>query len=250
MAPRSGRFHRAEVEVRDLKSKNNRYPELWWPERLTIVAVGEVAIGLTIFERTEEVECQYVDGKYVYVGNLTDLLRRRAARQSTWTSKRERASGRFCIQAYCPYNTANWTRQWRIKNSSEWPAIIGEIVAGAQAIAVELAELVRLGDLAAEKRQREWEEQSRRREQERLEKLAAEALKNATAELKEIIRAWAEAKAMHAFFDQAENSLDAVDERDRPALRERIDQARAVIGAPDPLLALANWNTPIERTAK
>ena len=249
MAPRSGRFHRAEVEVCDFKSKRDRYRQLWSPDRLTVVAVGGVAIGLTIFERTEEVESQYVDGDYVDVDKLTDLLRRRAARQSAWTPKRERASGRFCIQAYCPYNTASWTRQWRTDNSGVWPAIIGAIVAGAQAITVELAELVRIGDLAAEKREREWEEESRRWKQERLGKLAAEAMKNATTELKAIIRAWAEAKAMDAFFDQAEKSLVALDPGEQQLLRERIDQARAVIKAADPIKALANWQSPSERIA-
>ena len=250
MAAKSGRFHRAAVEVRDFKSKHDRYPELWWPERVTIVAVGQVAIGLTIFERTEEVDCQYVDGKYVDVDKLTDLLRRRAARQSSWTFKRERASGKFCIQAYCPYNTASWTRQWRTDDSRKWPAIIEEIVASAQAITVEMTELVRLGDLAAEARRLEWEEQSRRWKQEREKRLAAEALKNATAELKEIIRSWAETKAMHAFFEQAEQSLDSVDEGERHALRERIHQARAVMQADDPLFALLHWKTPAERVEK
>ncbi|HED8776999.1 TPA: hypothetical protein R6G39_004948, partial [Pseudomonas aeruginosa] len=72
LAPSDRIYSRASVEEREKPGKtvNNRYPSLWHPSKATVVFVGSVAIGLTLFEMTEELEARYVDGEYIPLGKL------------------------------------------------------------------------------------------------------------------------------------------------------------------------------------
>ena len=69
---------RAEVDVREVPIKNRYYRQVWSPDRVTIVRIGGLELGLTLFEMTENVEMMRVgSGKYVPVRDLTtEQLRR------------------------------------------------------------------------------------------------------------------------------------------------------------------------------
>ena len=54
-APAHEHFQRAPIDEREKPSKNSNYNNLWRPARITVVYIGTVAIGLTIFEMSEEV---------------------------------------------------------------------------------------------------------------------------------------------------------------------------------------------------
>jgi hypothetical protein len=69
----------------------------------TVTFIGTVAIGLTVFEMSENVEVRHIDGDYVKVTELTPQQLRKIARSYSWTSKQDMPSGRLCIQAYSPY---------------------------------------------------------------------------------------------------------------------------------------------------
>ena len=70
IAPHGGHFGRAEVDLREVPRKHHYMENAWSPERPTVVFIGEVAIGLTIYEMTEATEMMYVGGsKYVPVAS-------------------------------------------------------------------------------------------------------------------------------------------------------------------------------------
>ena len=71
-APAGERMSRADVELLDKPIKRNYQRTRWSPDRVTVVYVGETAIGLTLFEMTEELETVYVSGKYIPVRDLSE----------------------------------------------------------------------------------------------------------------------------------------------------------------------------------
>lgn len=64
-APFDQHLQRPEVDERSEGGQQRYSHGRWGPDRATVVYVGTVAIGLTLFELSEEVEVRYVDGKYV-----------------------------------------------------------------------------------------------------------------------------------------------------------------------------------------
>ena len=89
-APFDEQMHRAEVELLDKPIKRNYQPTMWSPHRPTVVYVGSVAIGLTLFEMTEEVEVVYVNGNYIPVRDLSEQKLRRYKSTDHWRSKEEK----------------------------------------------------------------------------------------------------------------------------------------------------------------
>jgi len=81
------------------------YNNLWSPGRCTLAYFGTVGIGLSIIEMSEEVEVRYVNGSYVRESEYVPPKRSRYAHDTTWTTKKQFGSGRFCLQAYSPYHS-------------------------------------------------------------------------------------------------------------------------------------------------
>ena len=87
-------LRRYGVDEREKGGKDRNYSDLWSPSRDTIVTIGSVLIGLTIFEMSEYVEAKYQDGKYVRVSELPVRKARRYESYS-WTSMHDLPSGRL-----------------------------------------------------------------------------------------------------------------------------------------------------------
>jgi hypothetical protein len=68
LAPFNEHLQRPVVDERAEGGRERYSYGTWAPDRPTIVYVGTVAIGLTIFELSEEVDVRHVDGKYVPEG--------------------------------------------------------------------------------------------------------------------------------------------------------------------------------------
>jgi hypothetical protein len=70
LAPSDVQMRRAEVDEREVSKKNHYRKSIWSPGRPTVVYVGGIPIGLTIYEMTEEVEVVYENGKYLPIRSL------------------------------------------------------------------------------------------------------------------------------------------------------------------------------------
>jgi hypothetical protein len=143
LAPVGEQLRRAGVELLDKPAGRNHYRAIWAPERPTVVYVDGTAIGLTLFEMTEEVEVVYVNGSYLPVRDLSDLQLRRYTGSHHWRTKRENASGRFCLQAYCPSGYVAWTRRWQETKAGAFREMVPTIVGELEGVAPDLARQLR-----------------------------------------------------------------------------------------------------------
>ena len=94
------------------KKPRHRHPALWSPSKPTVVFVGTVAIGLTLFEMIEELETRYIDGEYVPLSTIPAPQLRRLSSAWSWSTRMDFATGRLCIRAFCPYPGADWDQSW------------------------------------------------------------------------------------------------------------------------------------------
>ncbi len=158
IAPHGEPFTRKEVDPREKEEKTQYYPSLWSPLRSTVVYVGTVAIGLTMFEIAESVEVRWVDGKYVPISKLPVTRRNRYAHTSSWTHTRDLPSGRLCVQAYSPYRGTDWHRQWRESKAGDFPAKFTTITRELEREAATIAKLVEEAEHRAELERQRWKE--------------------------------------------------------------------------------------------
>lgn len=239
-------LRRYAVDEREKGGRDNHYSDLWSPARKTIVSIGTVLIGLTIFEMSENVEAKYQDGKYVRVSDLPVKKQRRYESYS-WTSMHDLPSGRLCIQAYSPYQRADWKRQWRETKAGDFPGKLSAIVKELKREAATIAQLVEEGERKAEIERKEWEAKQiiwRREEEERRR---IKAIKDSREELSEIIKAWAKAKRIEEFFADAEQRAEGLGNDEKAMILERLKLARAMVDSIDALQWLRSWRAPDER---
>ncbi len=246
-APQGQNLCRHDVEEREKGGRDRHYSDLWSPARATVAFVGTVAIGLTIFEMSEEVEVQYLDGEYVRVTELTPQQIKKAARSYTWTSKRDLPSGRLCVQAYSPYPRAKWKRQWRESKQGEYPGKLSAIVKELEREAATIARLVEEGERQAEIERQRWQAQKLEWDREEAERRRIKAEKESREELSRIISAWAEAKKIDEFFADAERRAAELSDEERELLLQRLKLAHDMVGNTDALEWFMSWVAPDER---
>jgi len=244
LAPLDQHLQRPVVDERSEGGRERDNYGRWAPDRPTVVYIGTVAIGLTIFELSAEVDVRYVDGKYVPVAQHP-VPKRRAAYD--WIHKRDMPSGRLCLRASSPYAYARWEKQWRDAKGGDLSAKIPHIVRELEPEAATIARLVAEGERQAEIRRREWQAQHERWQREEAERRRVQNIKESREQLFGLIEAWGLAKRIEGFFEDAERRAAALGEQDRVALLDRLHRARALFGGVDALQRFLNWKAPEER---
>jgi hypothetical protein len=239
-------LRRYAVDEREKGGRDHHYSDLWSPARNTIVSIGTVLIGLTIFEMSENVEVKYQDGKYVRVSDLPVKKPKRYESYS-WTSMHDLPSGRLCVQAYSPYQRADWVRQWRETKAGDFPGKLSAIVKELKREAATIARLVEEGERQAEIERQKWEAQQIVWRREEAERMRIKAHKDSREELSQIIKAWAEAKKIEDFFTDVERRAANMEGEQKAAVLERLALARTMIDSTDALKWLVAWKTPEER---
>jgi hypothetical protein len=177
----------------------------WSPDRPTVVYIGTVAIGLTLFELSEEGEVRYLNGKYVPLRQVPISERIAAIRQNGWTLKRDLPSGKLALRASSPYALATWEQQWREATRGELRSMFSSILLELEAAAATVGKLVEDGEHRAEEQRREWQVQKEKWEREEAERRRARNLKESREQLAAIIEAWGAAKQCHHRFDLGQN---------------------------------------------
>jgi hypothetical protein len=249
IAPVGAQMRRDGVDLREVPGKNNHYYHgIWSPERPTVVYIGEVPIGLTLFEMTEATEMQYVgNSTYVPVKTLTVQQRRRYEQSQYWTSTKDQPSGRLCLQAYCPSWGVDWVKRWPELGAGQLASMLPAIVVELEKTAPELAAKLEAARIEAEVQHRRWEEEDRRRREAQERALQAKRRQEARQELLMAIAAWNEAHQIAAYFADVERATQELDAGQREELQGRIALARELVGASDPVELLLRWKAPEER---
>lgn len=195
----------------------------------------------------EEVEARYVNGKYIRLTDYVAPKRGRYAIDSGWTSKHRFPTGRLLLQAYSPYQRAQWKAEWRETGDHPLVDRIPTIVKELKRAVPELIRLIEEGERQAEIERQKWEEQRVQWRREEEERRIAKTLKDSTDELHRVIGLWSEAKRQEAFFLDAENRLTELPAEIQKTDLERLRKARELIGSVDTLELLRQWKTPQER---
>lgn len=259
-SPHGQTLWRRTVDEREKVRGGNHNSYLWSPSRPTLVFIGSVAIGLTVYEMTEYVEVRHIDGEYIRITDLTPQQLRKAARSYSWTSTRDMPSGRLCIQAYSPYPETQWKKQWQEAKAGDFPsklpAIIRELEIASASIAKQVEEAEHKAEIQRQQleQQREierkrWEEEKAKQALEDAERRRIKAIKDSREELSEIIKVWSKTRRIEEFFDDVERRTIDLEDEKKAAVLERLALARKMVDTTDALKWLASWNTPEERNA-
>jgi hypothetical protein len=218
----------------------------WGPARPTLVFIGDIAIGVTIYEQTVDKEMVYLDGKYVSVYEARKLKLGlwngiRAERHQIITDRAP--SKRLCLRAYSPYHLVEWTQTWTERSASlnkQVGDIVQSLVARSKSLMVELAEA---GRAAALERAR-WEAEMvlvKARD----ERIAI--LKQREAALKELLNtidSWSAGRRREAFFDDIISRSTEMEAEARSALLAKVEDAKNLLQSPDSVEALMAWISP------
>ncbi len=247
IAPVHEYFHRGDIDVRENIKGLPGYDRQWSPSRITVVFIGSVAIGLTLFEYSEEIEVMRIKGESIPLDELTETQKRSAQRAYSWNTTIDRPSGRFCLQAQSPYHGTTWSNRWDIKLDKDLTRqgrkIARELADQAPDIANQVAELERQREIQRE----EWEIEKKQRKLQKEQERQENAHRSSIGELNLVIEAWAKQKSIESFFDEIEAAVSSIDPSRCEALSERLLLAKKLIGKTDALQSLIDWETPSEK---
>ncbi len=251
LAPYGQNLHRHEVDEREKGGRRNEhyYSDLWSTSRPTVVFIGTVAFGVTIFEMSENVEVEYQDGKYTRVSELLPKKSRRYESYS-WRSMSDLPSRRLCVQVYSPYQRVAWVRQWRESKTGDFPRKLADLVKELEAETANIVKRFEEGERQAEIERQRWEEERRRQAREEAERRRAKAIKDSRDELSDIIKAWGKAKRIEEFFADVERRTIDLEDEEKAAVLERLALARKMVDTTDALKWLTAWKTPEERNQR
>lgn len=238
---------RAEVDLLEKPTSRNYHRAVWAPERPTVVYMGGTSIGLSLFEMTEEVEVVYVNGNYLPVRDLTEQQLRRYTGTHHWRSQKEHASGRLCLQAYCPSGRVKWSKRWQETKPDTFHKMLPSIINELESIAPVLMTQLEEARIRADEAHRQWQEELRLRKAE-AERVRHEKNKQESRrDLLVAIASFDEARRVLEYFKSCEVELDHLTEDESAYIRGRIRLAKELVGTLDPLALLKSWKAPDER---
>lgn len=239
---------RPDLEVRSDGGQSLYSHRQWRPDRPTLVFVGTVAIGLTVFEFSDEVAVRFVDGEWVRVPEtLQGRGQRGAPAADPWASTREMPSGKLGIRASSPYMRTAWARQWSEADGSDLSKKAEHIAREIEAAAPKIAALAAEAERQREVERKEQEAAFAKWEREDAERQHLQNTKKSREDLLAVIDAWDAVRRIEGFFEDAERRATALPEQQAEDVRNRVRRARALIGETDALGRLLAWQAPDER---
>ncbi|RYF31928.1 MAG: hypothetical protein EOO23_00865 [Comamonadaceae bacterium] len=239
---------RAEIDLREVPVKNQYLRDVWSPDRLTIVRIGDVELGLSFFETTESVEMMYTgNSKYVPVKDLTTEQLRRFKERHYWQSSQNCASGRLALQAYSTTWMAPWVQRWQEVKAGQFTSMVPQIVKELEAVAPELSRKRIAAELREAEESRKREEEWRRHEEAAEQARRDKARQDSRNDLLAAIASWEQTRSIQAYFQAVDQQIEQLPLDEAAQLKGRLDEARALVGEADALWELRRWKAPQER---
>lgn len=205
--------HRPPVDVaqRPIKDHYYRRPNEWAPKRPTIAYVRNAEIGLTLFELTETVRVRRTGvDRYVRISELPPTRRYAPQAPGETDETRDMPTGRFVLRAYSPRHDAPWQHEWTESQKSDF-ITMGSAIADAleEAVPVIVKQVEDAEQRRREQAAREQIERRRRQARERAE-ARQRARQAGKEELQSIVKAWNDAFALDAFFNELSRCAQAL----------------------------------------
>jgi hypothetical protein len=245
LAPKGVYFNRPDVDEREKPDEGYRVFNHWSSYRSTVVYVGTVAIGLTLYELSEQIEMRYLKGKYVPVSEIKSKAI--DFDNYSWTTIKDQASGKFCLRAYSPYGGTSWQHEWKVDCSKDLKRLGHKIAKELALHAETISLLVEEAERKAEIERQRWEEERERWRREEEERRKEKAIKDSREELFEVIERWAEVKRINGFFQEVESLAQNLEPEQKSEINQRLEKARELIGELDAIECLTSWRAPDER---
>lgn len=242
-----GGYTRKELVDKEGRLKRSVFEtNLWSPGRPTLVFIGEVAIGLSIYEQTVEKEMVDLDGQYVPVNEAKKIkpgLWDRKTGKFYRRSTRRVASKRLCLRAYSPYWRVDWECTWTEDKESlakQCADIIAYLVDRATTLAIE----VEKADRQAAEERRKWEAESAIARLQYERSLIIRAREKSLKSLLEIVETWSHNRRIQDFFDDIAAKSVAMNSEDRAKLVAKANEAKDLLTSSDSVEALMSWVSP------
>lgn len=245
------RMHRADIDIKeDPKGGGYRWINLWRPYTPSLICIGDMHFAFNLAEMTEYVPAKKVKNRYVRDEQMARWIRGKNSEPFLHVSKHTLPTGRFLLQLYSPYDSAEWLVQFRQTKQcgliSQIPKMISTLQDAVPLISKQLEE--------ARIKAEEWRIQREREhaiylEKERIRQ-EEEAYNASRTELKSIMAQWTEDKRMEQFFREAELDAAGLDEPQKVQIMERLQLARQLLSEDTAVERLLKWRTPQESLIK
>ena len=248
LAAQNEHISRAEVDTRDIPTKQSLHNNLWSPGRKTVLYTNGTPIGLTIFEITDATAMRYNgNGKYI---KETDFVAPKGnhANHLHWKTVQDIPSGRLCIQAYASYYDTKWSRQWKERRPGDFLKKVTALAKEVIACETDAVRAINIGKQLAEAEQVRWEAMKEKWREDELEHKQAKAKQESQAELESLLarsERWERFDRLIATL--TEQSADASDAR-KARLAMLIEAIEAIEGSRPTLDDFLAWKAPHERT--
>lgn len=245
------RLHRMDIDIKeDLKAGGYRWDNLWRPYTPSIICVGDMYFGFNLAEMTEYVPAKKVKNRYVRDEQMGRWIRGKNIESLIHVSKHTLPTGRFLLQLYSPYSSAEWLVQFRQTKQcgliSQIPNMISAMQDAVPLISKQLEEARIKAEERCVQREREF---AIYLEKERIGR-EEEAYRASRTELKSIIAQWTEDKRLEQFFHEAESDTATLDVQQKVQVMERLQLARQFLFEDTAIERLLKWQTPQERLKK
>ena len=244
LAPRDRYFNRPQLDQRERGGRQTYGLDSWRPERPTVVFIGPLAFGLTIYEITENVEVRYADGKWARISEQRAPTLRRYHSLDGYTTMRDLPSGRLALRVWCASGWASWEQHWRESKPDELLARFRQIRRTLEEVVPTLERAIEEAKRKAAEEHKMWEAQRREEERQAAEQPKTEAIKASRAELLAIVDQWALARNLESFFTDAELRAKTANAETQAVLAKRLARARSLLGGIDPLTHFSQWEAP------
>ncbi|MFC6335475.1 hypothetical protein [Pseudomonas karstica] len=226
--------------------------DLWSPGRPTLAFIGEVAIGLSIYEQTVEKEMVYLDGRYVPVKEAKEIkpgLWDRKTKTFYRRSTQRVASKRLCLRAYSPYSRLSWEYTWTEDKGSlvrQCDAIVAYLVDRAVTLTLE----VERADRQADEERKRWEAERAIAISRHERSLIIQAREDSLQNLLKIIEAWNHDRKLQEFFDEITARSVDMNSEGRAQLLAKVHEAKNLLACADSIEALMSWVSPPPKPAE
>lgn len=243
-----GRQRRPIVDHRRIEARESRNEYYgggsWSPHGPTVALISGVAVGLTLFELSQQRKARYVDGRWVPLEDLLVPRGRRRMDVPDWSADHDFATGRLVLRAFSAHPRTHWIQHWPEAAAGDLVPRLKRIVVEIERAVPEIQGQIVEGERKAEEERRAWQLQSERWKREQAEERRVQALKESRSQLRAFVERWAVAKQTEGFFEDALKRTAQLSEGERDLAVARIERARAMLGGVDALAQLAAWQTP------
>ncbi len=244
LAPKEPHYVRGKFDFEEGKPSRDPYNSRdgWWPARSTLVFIGGVAFGLTIFEVAERVEAtRDAKGSYVRVRGVG--ARPKDTSRSTW-DLRHLPNGRLVVFANSPYRHVNWTRYWHEQARGQLRALVPDIVSALEQMAPDIAARAHAADAKAKEDACVRDQEELEKARVATEKRGSEAAAASRKDFLQLVEQWALAERVGSFCSQLAERAHRLEPPEREHVEQRLAAAAALFDGTDVLPYFQKWRTP------